>query len=92
MQRMPLFELKPTLPCVGGGIHPGSVARIVADLGLDVMLGVGGAIQGHPDGAAAGGRALRLAIDAAVEGVPVAEKAKEHPELQAALDRWGASQ
>jgi len=54
-----------------------------------VMLGVGGAIQGHPDGAAAGGRALRLAIDAAVAGVPVAEMAEAHPELQKALERWG---
>jgi 2,3-diketo-5-methylthiopentyl-1-phosphate enolase len=89
MQRMPLFDLKPTLPCVGGGIHPGTVARIVADLGHDVMLGVGGAIQGHPGGAAAGGRALRRAIDAAVEGVPVAEKAKAHHELQQALELWG---
>jgi 2,3-diketo-5-methylthiopentyl-1-phosphate enolase len=89
MQRLPLFDLKATMPCTGGGIHPGTVARIVADLGHDVMLGVGGAIQGHPDGAAAGGCALRLAIDAAVEGVPVAEKAKEHPELQRALSLWG---
>jgi 2,3-diketo-5-methylthiopentyl-1-phosphate enolase len=89
MQRLPLFDLRPTMPCVGGGIHPGTVARIVADLGHDVMLGVGGAIQGHPDGAAAGGQALRLAIDAAVEGLPVAEKAKEHPELARALALWG---
>lgn len=89
MQRMPLFDLKPALPCVGGGIHPGTVARLVADLGNDVMLGVGGAVQGHPDGAAAGGRALRLAIDAAMEGMPVTEKAKQHPELQKALELWG---
>jgi len=61
----------------------------IADIGLDVMLGVGGAIQGHPDGAAAGGRALQQAIAAAVEGMPVAEKAQEHPELQKALERWG---
>jgi 2,3-diketo-5-methylthiopentyl-1-phosphate enolase len=87
-QRMALFDLKPTLPCPGGGIHPGTVGRLVADLGLDAMLGVGGAIQGHPDGAAAGGRAMRLAIDAAVEGVPLSEKAKEHPELQKALELW----
>jgi 2,3-diketo-5-methylthiopentyl-1-phosphate enolase len=86
---LPLFDLKSTMPCTGGGIHPGTVARIVADLGHDVMLGVGGAIQGHPDGAAAGGQALRLAIDAAVEGLPVAEKAKEHPELARALALWG---
>lgn len=87
-QTMPLYELKPTLPCVGGGIHPANTPRIVADVGLDVMLGVGGAIQGHPGGAVAGGRAMRQAIDAAVEGMPLAEKAREHPELQVALDLW----
>jgi len=87
-QTMPLYSLKPTLPCVGGGIHPANVPRIVEDVGLDVMLGVGGAIQGHPGGAAAGGRAMRQAIDAVVEGVPLAEKAREHPELQAALELW----
>jgi 2,3-diketo-5-methylthiopentyl-1-phosphate enolase len=87
-QTMPLYDLKPTLPCVGGGIHPANTPRIVADVGLDVMLGVGGAIQGHPGGAVAGGRAMRQAIDAAVEGMPLAEKAREHPELQVALDLW----
>jgi 2,3-diketo-5-methylthiopentyl-1-phosphate enolase len=89
MQTMPLYDLKPTLPLVGGGITPATAVRIVADIGLDVMLAVGGTIQGHPDGAAAGGRAMRLAIDAAVEGLPLAEKAAAHPELAEALARWG---
>ncbi len=88
-QSMPLYDLKPILPNVGGGIHPANTPRIVADVGLDVMLGVGGAIQGHPGGAAAGARAMRHAIDAAVEGVPLADKAREHPELQMALELWG---
>jgi len=89
MQTMPLYDLKPTLPCVGGGIHPANAVRIIEDIGFDVLLAVGGAIQGHPDGAAAGGRAMRQAIEAAVEGVPLSEKAKEHPELQKALEMWG---
>jgi 2,3-diketo-5-methylthiopentyl-1-phosphate enolase len=87
--RMPLFDLKPTLPCVGGGIHPANAVRIVEDIGLDVMLAVGGAIQGHPGGAAAGGRAMQQAIKAVVEGVPLAEKARDHPELKIALSLWG---
>jgi ribulose 1,5-bisphosphate carboxylase large subunit-like protein len=33
---------------------------------------------------------MRLAVDAAVSGIPLAEKAKEHPELRAALDLWGS--
>jgi len=89
-QRMSLYDLKPTLPIIGGGIHPGMAVRIVEDLGFDIMLGVGGAIQGHPDGPPAGGRAMRQAIDAAVAGIPLDEQAKESRELRRALDAWGA--
>lgn len=87
-QRMPLYDLKPTLPVIGGGVHPGTAGRIVEDFGFDIMLGVGGAIQGHPDGAAGGGRAMRQAIEAVVTGVPLAEQARMHPELKRALDAW----
>jgi 2,3-diketo-5-methylthiopentyl-1-phosphate enolase len=91
-QTMPLYDLKPTMPSVGGGIHPLTAARIIEDIGFDVMLAVGGAIQGHPHGTAAGGRAMRLAIDATVAGVPLAEKSKEHPELAKALELWAGGQ
>jgi 2,3-diketo-5-methylthiopentyl-1-phosphate enolase len=89
LQTMPLYDLKPTMPSVGGGIHPANTVRIVEDIGFDVMLAVGGAIQGHPGGAAAGGRAMRQAIEAVVDGVPLAEKAEGHPELRKALALWG---
>jgi 2,3-diketo-5-methylthiopentyl-1-phosphate enolase len=88
-QTMSLYGLKPTMPSVGGGIHPVTARRIIEDIGFDVMLAVGGAIQGHPDGPAAGGRAMRQAIEATVEGVSLAEAAKEYPELKKALDLWG---
>jgi 2,3-diketo-5-methylthiopentyl-1-phosphate enolase len=88
-QTMPLFSLKPTMPSVGGGIHPITAVQIISDIGFDVMLAVGGAIQGHPDGAAVGGRAMRLAIDAVVAGLPLEDKAQEHSELAKALELWG---
>jgi 2,3-diketo-5-methylthiopentyl-1-phosphate enolase len=88
LQRMPLYHLKPTLPVVGGGIHPATAVRIIEDLGTDVMLAVGGAIQGHPDGTAAGGRAMRQAIEAAITSVPLSDKAKTHAELRKALAAW----
>jgi 2,3-diketo-5-methylthiopentyl-1-phosphate enolase len=50
------------MPMPGGGITAEHVEPIVAALGLDVIVAVGGAIQGHPDGAAAGGRAIQQAI------------------------------
>ena len=86
---MDLYDVRPTLPVPGGGIHPATAAQIINDLGYDVLLGVGGAIQGHPDGAAAGARAMRQAIDAAFSGVALADAAREHHELRTALGRWG---
>lgn len=85
----PLGPVRPVMPVVGGGVHPGTVARYVADLGADIVLGVGGAIQGHPAGPAAGVAAMRAAIDAALQGVEVAEAATASPELRTALELWG---
>jgi len=59
--------LRATLPMVGGGIRADHVASLVDVGGIDLMIGVGGAIQGHPDGTAAGGRAVMDAVDAAAE-------------------------
>ena len=50
------------MPMVGGGLTTEHVAPIVDAAGIDVIIGAGGAIQGHPDGAAAGGRAIQAAI------------------------------
>ncbi len=56
---------------------------------LDVMYLAGGGILAHPLGAAAGFRALRQAWEAAVNGVPLAEHAVTHPELNATLAKFG---
>ncbi|MGA4508059.1 RuBisCO large subunit C-terminal-like domain-containing protein [Propionibacteriaceae bacterium G1746] len=79
--------IKAAMPIIGGGVHPGTVARYVGDLGNDIVLGAGGAIQGHPMGAAAGVRAMLQAIEAVREGVPLDQA--EGRELQAAVARWG---
>ncbi|TAJ46436.1 MAG: transcriptional regulator [Herbiconiux sp.] len=81
--------IRPTMPIIGGGVHPGTVDRYVSDLGNDIVLGVGGAIQGHPGGAAAGVRAMRQAVDARMAGVPVAEAAASNEELGLAVAAWG---
>jgi 2,3-diketo-5-methylthiopentyl-1-phosphate enolase len=62
--------------------------RLVDDLGIDFAFGAGGAIHGHPLGAAAGARAVRQAIDAAIRNQPLADARSDHPELAAALDAW----
>jgi 2,3-diketo-5-methylthiopentyl-1-phosphate enolase len=84
----PFHGIRPTLPAPGGGLHPGWVPALLADLGTDQALGVGGAIHGHPMGTAAGARAHRQAIDVALSGRSLDDGATEHPELATALDTW----
>jgi len=86
---LPRPHLRPALPVIGGGVHPGTVQRYLSDLGTDIVLGVGGAIQGHPDGPAAGVRAMRQAITAAIEGTSAEDAGREHAELATALELWG---
>ena len=83
----PMGNLRQTMPVVGGGVHPGTVTRYMRDLGSDIVLGAGGAIQGHPMGASAGVRAMFQAMEATNAGVPLAEA--EGAELQAAIKLWG---
>ena len=84
----PFFAIRRTVPVPGGGLHAGMAPRLVEDLGIDFAIGAGGAVHGHPMGVAAGARAIRQAIAAAVQGEPLVEAAARHPELAAALDRW----
>jgi len=86
---LPLYDFKPTMPCVGGGVTPGIVKQYLKDLGEDIVLSPGGAIHGHPQGAAAGVRAMYQAIEAAQRGIPYQEAAVKHEELRIAVDLWG---
>ncbi len=82
------FGIRRIAPVAGGGIHAGVVPLLVGDLGIDLAVAAGGAVHGHPMGVAAGARAIRQAIDAAVTGLPLAEAAAEHPELASSLALW----
>ena len=84
----PFYGIRRMLPTPGGGLHAGMVPRLFGDLGIDFALGVGGAVHGHPMGAAAGARAIRQAIDAAVRGEPLDAAGAAHAELGAALATW----
>lgn len=82
--------LRASIPVPSAGIHPGLVPWIVRDFGVDVVVNAGGGIHGHPMGTAAGGRAFRQAIDAVMSGAGLTDYARNHPELAAAIERWGA--
>jgi ribulose-bisphosphate carboxylase large chain len=80
--------LRTTLPVASGGLHPGVVPKLVKILGKDIVIQAGGGIHGHPDGTKAGAAAMRQAIDATMEGIPLIKYAKKHNELKMALKRW----
>ncbi|MFP4545765.1 MAG: RuBisCO large subunit C-terminal-like domain-containing protein [Methanomassiliicoccales archaeon] len=83
-------SLKPTLSVCSGGLHPGMVPELVRIAGKDIQVQAGGGVAGHPQGVRAGAMALSQAVDAATLGVPLEEYASDHPELEKALQRWGA--
>lgn len=58
--------LAPAFPVVGGGIVPEQLGDVVRLLGVDAIVTAGGAINGHPEGAEAGARAMMRALDEAV--------------------------
>jgi 2,3-diketo-5-methylthiopentyl-1-phosphate enolase len=64
--REPRGHLLPTMPMVAGGVHEGMIRPLIEHAGMDIILGVGGAIQGHPQGAEAGAQAFRAAIQRTV--------------------------
>ncbi|AEH23722.1 type III ribulose-bisphosphate carboxylase [Pyrococcus yayanosii] len=82
-------HIKPIFPVASGGLHPGLMPELIRLFGRDLVIQVGGGVMGHPDGPRAGAKALRDAIEAAIEGVSLEEKAKESPELKKALEKWG---
>ena len=88
-QKMPLGKIKPVLNTVGGGLSPLNVGKLIDEIGVDLVLGVGGAIQGHPMGAREGARAVRVAMSSAVEGISLETTAQDYPALKMAIELWG---
>lgn len=81
-------RIKPVLPVSSGGLHPGLVPTVMNILGNDCTLLVSGGIHGHPQGTRAGACATMQAIEATMDDIDLKEYAKDHKELQQALDKW----
>jgi ribulose-bisphosphate carboxylase large chain len=81
--------LKPVLPVASGGLHSGLVPSLMELFGKDFVIQAGGGIHGHSGGTVAGARAMRQAVDATLQGVPLKEFGRTHKELETALRIWG---
>ncbi|MCQ2079330.1 MAG: RuBisCO large subunit C-terminal-like domain-containing protein [archaeon] len=80
---------KSVMPVCSGGMYPGIVPAVVKAAGTNCQIQAGGGVAGHPEGVRAGAMAMCQAVDAAFEGIDIAEYAQTHHELKLALDRWG---
>ncbi len=91
MHRLALGKLQTTMPAIGGGVHPGSAEKIVKDLGKEIILAVGGAILGHPNGPAEGAKAMMQAAETLGQGISLYEIARKkgYESLKISLDKWG---
>ncbi len=90
MHRLSFCGLQTTMPAVGGGVHPNSAEKIVKDLGKEIILAVGGAILGHPNGPTEGAKAMMQAAHALGQGINLYEIAgnKGYESLKISLEKW----
>lgn len=87
----PLFGDYRVMPAISSAQWAGSAVKTYAETRtIDVIHLAGGGILGHPDGAAAGVRSMRQGWAAALAGTPLDEYAATHPELRAAIGKFGA--
>jgi ribulose-bisphosphate carboxylase large chain len=86
----PLHDLAPILPVVSsgqwGGQAPETWRRTRT---IDLLYMAGGGIMAHPDGPAAGVRALRTWWEAAVEGLTIEKATQKYPELAKSVAKFG---
>lgn len=82
------FNIKPVFPIASGGLHPGSIPKLVKILGKDIICQFGGGCHGHPGGTYYGAKAIRQAAEAVTKGISLKKYAKKHKELDMALAKW----
>jgi ribulose-bisphosphate carboxylase large chain len=86
----PVFGGDEVMPVFSSGQWAGQAPETYRRVGsVDLMYLCGGGIMAHPGGPAAGVASVRQAWDAALAGVPLADHARDHPELRQALERFG---
>lgn len=89
----PLFADKPciAMPVFSSGQSAKQAAATYAALQTtDLIYAAGGGIMAHPDGPAAGVASLKQAWQAAIDGIPLPDYARNRSELARALEAYSA--
>ena len=86
----PMFGDYRVMAAISSAQWAGSAVPIYAATNtIDVIHLAGGGIIAHPGGTAAGVLSMQQGWEAALAGVPLTEYAKSHPELGAAIEKFG---
>lgn len=85
------FGMKGVWHVASGGLHPGTIAESIIQLGENIILQAGGGVLGHPWGIEAGVEAMVQARDIAMERGDIKEWILQHPDsaLAKAAQYWG---
>jgi ribulose-bisphosphate carboxylase large chain len=83
------YNIKPVFAVASGGLHPGSVPKLVEKMGTNIIIQAGGGIHGHPKGTETGAKAMRQSLEAVMKGIPLKDYAKTRKELSQAIKKWG---
>jgi len=85
------FGKKPVWPVASGGLHPGVLDKVIAKLGNDCYIQLGGGVFGHPEGIKRGVEAALEARKAISEGISIKDYVEKYPKsaLAVAINLWG---
>jgi ribulose-bisphosphate carboxylase large chain len=81
-------HIRPVLPVASGGLSPTDIPELISILGKDMIFQFGGGCHGHPDGTEAGAKAIREALNATLQNIPLEEYSKRSKELKKAMEKW----
>ena len=86
-----LCQLARMIGCdfIHAGMWGGYLSDSKKNFGTELMMNVGGAIQGHPMGSESGARAMRQAFDCINSGEEIHSFMQNHLELKTAIEKWG---
>jgi len=83
------YGIKPTLAVASGGLHPGSIPKLVKYMGKNIVMQFGGGCHWHPKGTRYGAMGIRQGTDAIMKNIPFKEYMKTHQELKDAIKKYG---
>lgn len=87
-QRLSIPNLNNLVTAVGGGITPINQVQVQKEVGPNSIIGIGGAIQGHPSGTTIGAKTAMYAIQATAKGVSLEKASQTNEGLRIALNLW----